>query len=215
MPGFGKLVLHQMHVSGNCYKVRLLAHQLGVALTLKDYPLMDGKTRTPEFLAKNANGRVPLLEFADGRFLAESGAILFHLSEGTPLQLADHPWARAQMLQWMFFEQYSHEPYIAVARYWLSYAPKEELEKKRHLVPEWHAKGNAALGVMEQHLKSRDWFAGNYSIADIALYAYTHAAAEGGFDLAAYPAWRNRTMSAWMRPEPADKASRKLSDVAG
>jgi glutathione S-transferase len=181
-------VLHQMQMSGNCYKIRLAAHQLGVALTLKDYPLHGGETRTPEFLAKNPNGRVPMLEYPDGRCLAESGAILFHLSEGSALQPTDS-WQRAQMLQWIFFEQYSHEPYIAVARYWLAYAPREALEKKRHLIAEWHEKGNAALGVMERHLKSHDWFAGTgYSIADIALYGYTHSAAEGGFDLTAYPA---------------------------
>jgi glutathione S-transferase len=187
MTGLQGLVLHQMAMSGNCYKVRLAAHQLGVALSLKDYPLHGGETRQPEFLAKNANGRVPLLEYADGRVLAESGAIIFHLSEGTKLQPGDS-WARAQMLQWMFFEQYSHEPYVAVARYWLSYAAKEALEKKRHLIGEWHAKGNAALAVMEGHLKTHDWFAGAYSIADIALYGYTHCAGEGGFELAAYPA---------------------------
>src|SRR6201995_3972988 len=122
-------VLHQMQMSGNCYKIRLVAHQLGIPLTLKDYPLHGGETRTPEFLAKNPNGRVPMLELPDGRCLPESGAILFHLSEGSSLQPAD-PWARAQMLQWMFFEQYSHEPYIAVARFWLAYAPKEALEKR-------------------------------------------------------------------------------------
>jgi glutathione S-transferase len=182
------LVLHQMAMSGNCYKVRLAAHQLGIPLTLRDYPLHGGETRQPEFLAKNPNGRVPLLEYPDGRVLAESGAILFHLSEGTRLQPADS-WHRAQMLQWMFFEQYSHEPYVAVARFWLAYAPKDALEKKRHLVPEWHAKGNAALGVMQSHLEKHAWFAGpGYSIADIALYGYTHSASEGGFDLSAFPA---------------------------
>ena len=186
-------ILHQMQMSGNCYKVRLAAHQLGIALTLKDYGLMDGATRKPEFLKLNPNGRVPLLEFEDRRTLAESGAIIFHLSEGTRLQPAS-AWDRAQMLQWMFFEQYSHEPYIAVARFWLSYARPEELEKKRHLVPEWHAKGNAALAVMDGHLGTHDWFAGNAcSIADIALYAYTHVAAEGGFELGDFPA-----VSAWI-----------------
>ena len=181
------LLLHQMAISGNCYKVRLAAHQLGIALALKDYPLLGHDTRLPEFLAKNPNGRVPLLEFGDGRVLAESNAILFHLSEGTALQPRD-PWLRAQMLQWMFFEQYSHEPYVAVARFWLAYAPKSQLEKKQDRVAEWHDKGNAALAVMERHLQNHDWFAGGYSIADIALYAYTHCAGEGGFDLAAYPA---------------------------
>jgi glutathione S-transferase len=184
----GGLILHQMQMSGNCYKVRLAAHQLGLALTLKDYPLHGGETRMPDFLAKNPNGRVPLLELPDGRVLAESDAILFHLSEGTALQPADS-WGRAQMLQWMFFEQYSHEPYIAVARYWLFYASKDQLEARKHLVPEWHAKGNAALKVMETHLGQNDWFAGpHYSIADIALYGYTHSAKEGGFELSQFPA---------------------------
>ena len=191
-------VLHQMQMSGNCYKVRLTATQLGVSLKLKEYPLFAGDTRKPEFLSLNPDGRVPLLELDDGRTLAESGAIIAYLSEGTRLQPGER-WARAQMLQWMFFEQYSHEPYIAVARFWLSFAAKEALEKRRHLIPEWHAKGNAALGVMQTHLARRDWFAGGrYSIADIALYGYTHCAADGGFDLAAYPAvvaWLKRVAS--------------------
>ncbi len=182
--------LHQMHVSGNCYKVRLAARQLGVDLKLRDYGLHDGTTRQPGFLALNPNGRVPLLELDDGRTLPESGAILWYLAEGSPLVPGDR-WGRAEALQWMFFEQYSHEPYLAVARFWLAFAPREALEQKRHLVPEWHAQGNAALGVMETHLASHDWFAGGrYSIADIALYGYTHCATDGGFDLDAYPAVR-------------------------
>jgi glutathione S-transferase len=191
-------VLHQMQMSGNCYKVRLAARQLGIELTLKNYGLHDGTTRKPDFLTKNPNGRVPMLEFDDGRTLPESGAILWYLSEGSNL-VPPERWGRAEVLQWMFFEQYSHEPYIAVARLWLSFAPKEELEKRRHLVPEWHAKGNAALAVMQTHLTRRDWFAGSrYSIADIALYGYTHCAADGGFDVGAYPAvraWLNRVAS--------------------
>jgi len=187
-------VLHQMHMSGNCYKVRLAARQLGVELTLRNYGLHDGTTRKPDFLAKNPNGRVPMLEFDDGRKLPESGAILWFLSEDSMLLPADR-WGRAEVLQWMFFEQYSHEPYIAVARFWLSFAPGHEREKRRHLVPDWHAKGNAALAVMQTHLAHRDWFAGaRYSIADIALYAYTHCAADGGFDLDPYPAVR-----AWLK----------------
>ena len=186
-------VLHQMQISGNCYKVRLAAHQLGIPLTLEEYPVFGGQTRRPEYLAKNPNGRVPLLELEDGRVLPESDAILWYLSERTHLQPAD-AWSRAQALSWMFFEQYSHEPYIAVARFWLSEAPKEELEQKRHVVPEWHAKGNAALSVLESLLKTRDWFAGeHFSVADIALYGYTHCANEGGFQLADYPA-----VSAWL-----------------
>ena len=183
-------MLHQMQMSGNCYKVRLAARQLGVHLSLQNYGLFDGATRKPEFLAKNPNGRVPLLEFEDGRQLAESNAILWYLAEGTPLVPADR-WGRAQALQWMFFEQYSHEPYIAVARFWLAFAPQPEREKKRHLVAEWHARGNAALGVMEQQLAKTPFIAGvDYSVADIALYAYTHVAHQGGYTLDAYPATR-------------------------
>jgi glutathione S-transferase len=187
-------VLHQMQMSGNCYKVRLVAHQLGAPLTLKEYPLFAGDRRKPEFLARNPNGRVPLLELDNGRYLPESDAILWYLAEGTKLQPED-AWSRAEALQWMFFEQYSHEPYIATVRSLLNFAPKETLEEKRHLIPEWRAKGNAALGVMNTHLNTRDWFAGNrYSVADIALYGYTHAAEEGGFHLAEYPA-----LTAWLR----------------
>src|SRR5689334_21212202 len=113
-------VLHQMQMSGNCYKVRLTARQLGVPLTLKEYPLHAGDTRKPAFLAKNPNDRVPMLEFEDGRTLPESDAIIWYLAEGTKLA-PESPWDRAQALQWMFFEQYSHEPYIAVARFWLKF----------------------------------------------------------------------------------------------
>jgi len=183
-------ILHQMPISGNCYKVRLVAHQAGVPLQFKDYPLHDGTTRKPEFLSKNPNGRVPLLEFEDGRFLPESGAILWYLSEGTKLQPAD-AWGRAQALQWMFFEQYSHEPYIAVARFIKSYGTPETQERRKGEWPMLFERGYAALDVMEQHLAKHDWFAGGrYSVADIALYGYTHCADEGGFDLARYPAIR-------------------------
>jgi glutathione S-transferase len=192
------LKLHQMQVSGNCYKVRLAARQLGVDLELVDYGLFDGTTRQPAYLDKNPNGRVPMLELDDGRCLPESGAILWYLAEGSPLVPGDR-WGRAQALQWMFFEQYSHEPYVAVARFWLRFAPAAMLDERRHLVPEWHAKGDAALAVMETHLARHDWFAGDrYSIADIALYGYTHCAADGGFDLARYPAvgrWLERVLA--------------------
>ena len=191
-------ILHQMQMSGNCYKVRLAARQVGLDIALKEYPLHGGLTRQRAFLAKNPNGRVPLLELDDGRCLPESDAILWYVSSGTALQPADD-WGRAEALSWMFFEQYSHEPYIAVARFWLAYAAPEDLAPRKHLVPEWHAKGNAAMGVMETHLKTHDWFAGGrYSVADIALYGYTHCAGEGGFDLATYPAlsrWLDRVAS--------------------
>ena len=182
------LTLHQMQISGNCYKVRLCARQLGIPLALKDYGLKDGSTRSPEFLAKNPNGRVPTLELEDGTCLPESNAILWYLAEGTPL-VPDSKLARAQVLQWMFFEQYSHEPNIATSRYIMRYLGNPP-EKKEALAARV-APGYAALGVMEVHLKSRSWFASeNYSIADIALYAYTHCAGEGGFDLGRFPAIR-------------------------
>jgi glutathione S-transferase len=187
-------VLHNMQISGNCYKVRLAAKQLGFALTLKEYPLAARLTRRPAFLAKNPIGRVPLLELEDGRCLAESGAILCYLADGSDLIPKDR-WARAKMLEWMFFEQYEHEPYVAVARRWIAYEPKEAFEAKRALVPEWHAKGNAALQIMNNHLGETDWFAGGrYSLADIALYGYTHCAGEGGFELSRYPA-----IQAWLK----------------
>jgi len=182
-----------MHISGNCYKCRLTAKQTNTPIKLQEYGLHDGSTRTSGYLAKNPNGRVPMLELEDGRFLPESGAIISYLADGSPL-IPESRWDRAQMLQWMFFEQYSHEPYVAVARFWLHYKSKEELEPKKHLVSGWHANGNAALGVMETHLKAHDWFAGNrYSIADIALYGYTHVAGEGGFNLDNFP-----QVNAWL-----------------
>jgi len=200
------LVLHQMQVSGNCYKVRLAAHQLGLKLKLVDYGLHDGSTRTPSFLARNPNGRVPLLELEDGRFLAESGAILFYLSEGTHLQPTDK-WGRAEMLQWMFFEQYSHEPYVAVARFLRAYATDAQRAARTEQMDHLMAQGNAALGVMERHLAEHDWFAGvRYSIADIALYGYTHAAEEGGFELARYP-----SIGRWMARVAAEKGHIPLS----
>jgi glutathione S-transferase len=184
--------LYQMHGSGNCYKVRLAAHQLAVPLDLVEVDVMGSETRQPKFLALNPNGRVPLLELDDGRRLAESNAILFYLADGTPLLPSDR-WARAQVLQWMFFEQYSHEPYVAVARFWWSFAPGGR-EAKRERFPEWHDKGRVALKVMDEHLTTRDFFVGTYSIADIALYAYTHVAHEGGFELGPFSALR-----AWLR----------------
>lgn len=199
--------LHNMQMSGNCYKARLVARQLNIPIRLIDYPVNAGKTRRPEFLAKNPNGRVPLLELEDGRTLAESNAIISWLARDSGLIPRD-AWAYAKMLQWMFFEQYSHEPYIAVARFWLSEAPKPEFEKKRHLVPEWHDKGNAALSVMEKHLSQEEWFAGDtYSLADVALYAYTHAADQGGFELSNYPA-----VCAWLKRVAAQPGHIPLSE---
>lgn len=198
-------VLHQMAISGNCYKIRLLAHQCGIALTLKNYPLHGSETRMPEFLSKNPNGRVPMLETDDGRFLPESGAILFHLSEGTKFQPEDS-WSRAQMLQWMFFEQYSHEPTIAVVRHWVAHLGKTP--EKEPALPAKIAGGYRALDVMEEHLKANSYFVGGrYTIADIALYAYTHVAHEGGFDLARYPA-----INAWLARVAAAPGHIRITD---
>jgi glutathione S-transferase len=204
------MILHQMHISGNCYKIRLAAHQLGIPLTLKDYGLHDGSTRLPGFLSMNPNGRVPMLETDEGKFLPESGAILSFLSEGTHLQPTDR-WARAEMLQWMFFEQYSHEPYIAVARFVVAYGSPELRERRKGEMPMLMERGNAALGVMETHLTNRDWFAGDaYSIADIALYGYTHSASEGGFDLSKYPA-----VVKWLRRVEAQPGYIPLANTSG
>jgi glutathione S-transferase len=183
-----KLRLYDYFESGNAYKVRLLLSLLGIPFERVHLDILKGETRSDAFLAKNPNHRVPLLEWPDGRVLAESNAILFHLAEGTPW-LPDDAFLRAQVLQWMCFEQYSHEPYIAVLRFW-TFAGKlaehngEEIAAKR-------AGGLHALDVMEEHLQGRDWFVGeHFGIADIALFAYTHVAHEGGFDLSPFGALR-------------------------
>jgi glutathione S-transferase len=186
------LRLYDYGKSGNCYKVRLLLCQLGTPFARVHLDILQGATRRPEYLAKNPNRKVPLLEWPDGRRLAESDAILWHLAEGTPF-LPDDRWERAQILQWMFFEQYSHEPYLAVVRFWHMAGL---VEKNRAALADKMERGVHALGVMEQHLSGGEYFvAERYTIADIALYAYTHVAHEGGFDLAPFPrlvAWLER-----------------------
>jgi glutathione S-transferase len=173
--------------SGNGYKVRLLLHQLTIPFERVEMNIVRGETRTPEFLAKNPNGRIPLLELDDGSHLAESNAILCYLADGTPFLPSDRL-ERARVLQWMFFEQYSHEPNIATVRFWYH---TELTDERRDLLPGKRALGEAALGVMDGHLRTRRFFVGEaYSVADIALYAYTHVADEGGFDLEPYPAVR-------------------------
>ena len=180
--------LYDFLESGNGYKVRLALHQLGIPFERVEMDIVAGATRTPGFLAKNPNGRIPTLELPDGTFLAESNAILFYLADGTPLLPTDRL-QRAQVLQWMFFEQYSHEPNIATSRYWLHHV--ELTPERRAALVEKKRAGDAALGVMETHLASRTFFVGErYTIADIALYAYTHVADEGGFDLEPFPAVR-------------------------
>jgi len=185
------VTLYDYLPSGNGYKIRLLLSQLGVRFRLVEKDIMKGETRTPDFLAINPNGRIPVLELEDGRRLAESDAILFYLAEGTRF-LPEERLARAEVLQWMFFEQYSHEPYIAVARFWTHYLGKAVDAEKTE-------RGYQALDVMERHLGVRQFFVGErYTIADVALYAYTHVAHEGGFNLVAYPnvrAWLGRVAS--------------------
>lgn len=171
--------------SGNCHKVRLLLEQLGRPYRWVETDSSRGQTRTPAFLAKNPNGRVPLLELEDGRTLPESNAILCWLAEGTAYMPAD-AWQRAQALAWMFFEQYSHEPYIAVARYICGWTPADS--PRRADLPRLRERGHEALRVMERHLASQPWFTGPaYGVADIALFAYTHVAPHGGIALEAYP----------------------------
>ena len=175
--------------SGNCYKVRLLLAQLSRPYQLVEINTDRGESRTPEFLAKNPNGRVPLLETDDGVFLAESNAILWYLAEATEL-IPTSAIGRAQVLQWMLFEQYSHEPYVAVARYIMRHLADNH--PRRAELPERRKQGLAAFSVMETHLQSRRFFVDEtYSVADIALYAYSHVADQGGFDLAAFPAVRH------------------------
>jgi len=170
--------------SGNGYKVRLLLAQLNLDYRWTDLDLDAGKSRTPEFLKRNPNGRIPTLELDDGTNLAESNAILWYLAEGSQFVPNDRV-GRAQVLQWMFFEQYSHEPYVATPRYIVKHLPPDHA--RRAELPARIATGRAALGVMDGHLGSRRFFvAERYTIADIALYAYTHVAEEGGHDLAPY-----------------------------
>lgn len=172
-------------ISGNCYKLKLAGAQAGFDHDWEEVDILSGATRTPEFLSMNPNGKVPLMVFADGRCLPESNAILSYMAEGSALAGRDR-FERANVLAWMFFEQYSHEPYIATSRFIVRYLGNP---------PEWQADleakkkgGYRALDVMEEHLGRHEFFANDaYSIADIALFAYTHVAHEGGFDLGGYP----------------------------
>jgi glutathione S-transferase len=181
--------VYGMKASGNCFKVQLLLEHLGQPYRWVEIDSVAGETRTPEYLAKNPNGKVPLLELADGRTLPESNAILCYLADGSEY-LADDRWLRAQTLQWLFFEQYSHEPYIAVARFISRWLPAGHTRQAE--LPRLRERGYQALDVMERHLAENEFFVSSgYGIADIALYAYTHEAPMGGFDLVNYPAIRS------------------------
>ncbi|SEF86174.1 glutathione S-transferase [Billgrantia desiderata] len=177
--------------SGNCYKIQLLMSHLGIEHEWIDVDILAGDTRRPQFLAKNRNGKIPLLELPSGEYLAESNAILDYLAHGTAY-LPNEPLAMARVLSWQFFEQYSHEPYIAVARFIAKYLGLPE--ERRAEYEGKQAGGYKALDVMEQTLAASPYLAGEtLSVADVALYAYTHVAHEGGFSLVDYPA-----VQAWL-----------------
>ena len=179
------LKLHDYSDSGNGYKIRLLLTHLGRPFELHHVDILKGESRTAEFLARNPNGKIPVLQLEDGSSLSESNAILFYLAEGTDY-LPASALGRARVLQWLFFEQYSHEPNIATRRFMLKHMDPESLAEE--LLAEKLERGYQALGVMNQHLEQADFFVNEgYSIADIGLFAYTHVADEGGFDLSRFP----------------------------
>lgn len=197
--------LYDFHESGNGFKVRLLLAQLGIPHERVELDILKGETRTKEFLALNPNGRIPTLVLDDGRVLSESNAILYYLALGTAVWPKD-AFGQAQVLQWMNFEQYSHEPYLATVRFW-TFAG--QLDEHADELPGRRERGEAALDVMEAHLAGHDYFVGGcYSIADIALYAYTHVAEEGNYDLSSRPA-----ILAWLARVAGQPGSVKISDV--
>lgn len=180
------ITLYQQHDSGNCYKVRLVFSHLGVRYRTVAVSSFDGSTRRPDFLVKNPIGKVPTITFDDGRCLAESNAILLHFAEGTHL-LPPDSYDRAKVYEWLFFEQYNHEPAIAVRRA-LSVYPERRAEASPGRMAQLLEAGNRALAVLERRLSGTDWLAGDaFTVADISLYAYTHMAGDGGYDLAAFP----------------------------
>ena len=189
MTGAPKLILHEYAASGNCYKIRLTAALLGIGLERRQYDILAGETRAASFLAQvNANVRIPVLQVGD-RFLPESNAACFYLADGSRL-VPEDAFGRADMLRWMFWEQYNHEPNIATLRFWLAFVGAERLsEAQRGQIDAKREAGEGALALMERHLGDRNWFVGStISLADVVLYAYTHVAEEGGgFDLSQYP----------------------------
>ncbi len=193
------ITIYGMSDSGNSYKPRLLMAKLGRPFNHVETSSRDGSTRSAAYLAKNANGKVPLLELEDGRFLAESNAILLHLAEGTRLLPTD-AYQRALVYQWLFFEQYSHEPFVAVRRTMFLY-PERAAQATPERMQALLEGGNKALGVMQVQLEKTPFLAGDaMSVADIALYTYTHDATVGGYDLDAFPA-----VKAWLARVAADE----------
>jgi glutathione S-transferase len=183
-----RCVLHEYAASGNCYKVRLTAALLRIPLERREYDIMKGETRTADFLQNvNANGRIPVLQVGD-RFIPESNAASYYVADGSNLIPTD-PFDHADMLRWMFWEQYNHEPNIATLRFWMSWVGLDRLtESQRLQLTPKRTAGNAALKLMDEHLSGREWFvAGAMSLADICLFAYTHVAGDANFDLEAYP----------------------------
>jgi glutathione S-transferase len=185
------LTVYGTSASGNCHKVRMVLDITGRSYQWREIDILKGESRTPEFLRLNPNGKVPVAVLDDGNAIAESNAILWYFGEGTPL-IPEDRLQRARMLQWMFFEQYTHEPTIAVARFIRRFLKHDDDPR----LPGLKTAGDRALGVMEAHLRTAPFFGpGRLSLADLALYAYTHKAADGGYDLAAYPsiqAWLTR-----------------------
>ncbi|WP_219894051.1 glutathione S-transferase family protein [Aquisediminimonas profunda] len=202
-----KLVLHEDPISGNCYKIKLTAALLGLRMECRAYSVLHGETRTPQFLNFiNPNGRIPVLQIGD-QFLPESSAACFYLADGSRL-IPDDRFDRADMLRWMFFEQYNHEPNVATLRFWLAFVGQDSLsELQKSLVPGKKIAVDAALKLMDDHLATRNWFVGeSITLADIALYAYTHVAEEGGaFDLSFYP-----SISAWLARVAAEPGYVKM-----
>ena len=183
-----RLVLHEYAASGNCYKIRLTAALIGVHLDRREYDITKGETRTPEFLQNvNANGRIPVLQVGD-RFIPESNAACYYLADGSNL-IPTERFDNADMLRWMFWEQYSHEPNIATLRFWMHEIGRDNLtELQRLQMTPKRTAGNAALKLMDDHLQRSEWFVGGeLSLADVCLFAYTHVAGDAEFDLAAYP----------------------------
>jgi glutathione S-transferase len=181
--------LYSMQRSGNCYKVRLALAQLRVPYELVEVDILKGETHTPDFLAKNPNGQIPLLEIEPGRYLAESNAILWFLADRSAL-LHDDPVERASILQWLFFEQHAIVPNIGSAYFWLCLV-KGGRSLQRHAIDDWMEEGQRTLSVLDKRLSTSPFVAGErYTVADIALYAYTHVAPECDFDLSPFPAVR-------------------------